>query len=149
MASDLDGTLLPDHFLTPYAKETLKLLTARGINFVFATGRHYIDVGQIRDNLGIRSYMITSNGARVHDSDGQQIFAHNLDRDIAADLFEIVRNDPKIVTNVYREDEWYMNRHREERSASSRRRCLTHKLYEPGELDPQGISKSILYLRGS
>ncbi|MCV5446825.1 HAD hydrolase family protein, partial [Escherichia coli] len=76
-------------------------------NFVFATGRHYIDVGQIRDNLGIRSYMITSNGARVHDSDGQQIFAHNLDRDIAADLFEIVRNDPKIVTNVYREDEWY------------------------------------------
>lgn len=78
VASDLDGTLLsPDHFLTPYAKETLKLLTARGINFVFATGRHYIDVGQIRDNLGIRSYMITSNGARVHDSDGQQIFAHN------------------------------------------------------------------------
>ena len=74
VASDLDGTLLsPDHFLTPYAKETLKLLTARGINFVFATGRHYIDVGQIRDNLGIRSYMITSNGARVHDSDGQQI----------------------------------------------------------------------------
>ncbi len=38
VASDLDGTLLsPDHCLTPYAKETLKLLTARGINFVFAT----------------------------------------------------------------------------------------------------------------
>ena len=84
--SDLDGTpLSPDHFLTLYDKETLHLLTARGINFVFSTGRHYIDVGQIRDNLGIRSYMITSNGARVHDSDGQQIFAHNLDRDIAAD----------------------------------------------------------------
>ncbi len=33
----------------------------------------------------------------------QQIFAHNLDRDIAADLFEIVRNDPKIITNVYQE----------------------------------------------
>jgi hydroxymethylpyrimidine pyrophosphatase-like HAD family hydrolase len=49
----------------PYAKETLKLLTARGVNFVFATGRHHIDVGQIRDNLGIKSYMITSNGARA------------------------------------------------------------------------------------
>ena len=37
VASDLDGTLLsPDHTLSPYAKETLKLLTARGINFVFA-----------------------------------------------------------------------------------------------------------------
>lgn len=33
VASDLDGTLLsPDHTLSPYAKETLKLLTARGIH---------------------------------------------------------------------------------------------------------------------
>lgn len=64
VASDLDGTLLsPDHTLSPYAKETLKLLTARGVHFVFATGRHHVDVGQIRDNLEIKSYMITSNGA--------------------------------------------------------------------------------------
>ncbi len=64
VASDLDGTLLSRCFLTPYAKrDALKLLTARGINFVFATVHHYIDVRQIRDNLGIRSYMITSNGA--------------------------------------------------------------------------------------
>ena len=33
---------------------------AHGINFVFATGRHHVDVGQIRDNLEIKSYMITS-----------------------------------------------------------------------------------------
>lgn len=78
VASDLDGTLLsPDHTLSPYAKETLKLLTARGVNFVFATGRHHVDVGQIRDNLGIKTYMITSNGARVHDSDGNLVFSHN------------------------------------------------------------------------
>ena len=78
VASDLDGTLLsPDHTLSPYAKETLKLLTARGVNFVFATGRHHVDVGQIRDNLEIKSYMITSNGARVHDTDGNLIFTHN------------------------------------------------------------------------
>ncbi|MFP1453053.1 hypothetical protein ACLB1N_23955 [Escherichia coli] len=29
----------------------MKLLTAHGINFVFATGRHHVDVGQIRDNI--------------------------------------------------------------------------------------------------
>lgn len=47
VASDLDGTLLsPDHTLSPYAKETLKLLTARGINFVFATGRHTLMWGK-------------------------------------------------------------------------------------------------------
>jgi HAD superfamily hydrolase (TIGR01484 family) len=64
VASDLDGTLLSPITTVPTQK-TLKLLTARGIDFVFATGRHYIDVGQIRDNLGIKSYMITSNGARA------------------------------------------------------------------------------------
>ena len=101
VASDLDGTLLsPDHTLSPYAKETLKLLTARGINFVFATGRHHVDVGQIRDNLEIKSYMITSNGARVHDLDGNLIFAHNLDRDIASDLFGVVNDNPDIITNA-------------------------------------------------
>lgn len=103
VASDLDGTLLsPDHTLSPYAKETLKLLTARGVNFVFATGRHHVDVGQIRDNLEIKSYMITSNGARVHDTDGNLIFTHNLDRDIATDLFGIVHNNPDRLHRVRR-----------------------------------------------
>ncbi|VCW00838.1 Pyridoxal phosphate phosphatase YigL [Escherichia coli] len=73
VASDLDGTLLsPDHTLSPYAKETLKLLTARGINFVFATGRHHVDVGQIRDNLEIKSHDYLQC-ARVHDLDGNLI----------------------------------------------------------------------------
>ena len=142
VASDLDGTLLsPDHTLSPYAKETLKLLTARGVNFVFATGRHHVDVGQIRDNLEIKSYMITSNGARVHDTDGNLIFTHNLDRDIAADLFGVVHNNPDIVTNVYRDDEWFMNRHRPDEMRFFKEAVFNYSLYEPGLLDPEGISK--------
>jgi hydroxymethylpyrimidine pyrophosphatase-like HAD family hydrolase len=48
VASDLDGTLLSWTILCLGAKETLKLLTARGVNFVFVTGRQYhVDVGQI------------------------------------------------------------------------------------------------------
>ncbi len=90
--------------------------------------------------------MITSNGARVHDSDGQQIFAHNLDRDIAADLFEIVRNDPKIVTFIGKTSG--MNRHRPEEMRFFKEAVFDYKLYEPGELDPQD-QQSILYLRGS
>lgn len=142
VASDLDGTLLsPDHTLSPYAKETLKLLTARGINFVFATGRHHVDVGQIRDNLEIKSYMITSNGARVHDLDGNLIFAHNLDRDIASDLFGVVNDNPDIITNVYRDDEWFMNRHRPEEMRFFKEAVFNYALYEPGLLEPEGVSK--------
>ena len=144
VASDLDGTLLsPDHTLSPYAKETLKLLTARGINFVFATGRHHVDVGQIRDNLEIKSYMITSNGARVHDLDGNLIFAHNLDRDIASDLFGVVNDNPDIITNVYRDDEWFMNRHRPEEMRFFKEAVFQYALYEPGLLEPEGVSPSL------
>jgi len=142
VASDLDGTLLsPDHTLSPYAKETLKLLTARGVNFVFATGRHHVDVGQIRDNLDIKAYMITSNGARVHDTDGNLIFTHNLDRDIAADLFGVVHSNPSIVTNVYRNDDWFMNRHRPDEMRFFKEAVFNYTLYEPGLLEPEGISK--------
>ncbi|RXY82645.1 sugar/pyridoxal phosphate phosphatase YigL, partial [Klebsiella pneumoniae] len=86
-------------------------------------------------------YMITSDGAGVHDTDSQQIFGHNHDRANAADLFGIVRNDPQCVTNIYREDEWYMNRHRPKEMRFFKEAVFTYKLYEPGELDPQGISK--------
>ena len=142
VASDLDGTLLsPDHTLSSYAKETLRLLTAQGIHFVFATGRHHVDVGQIRDGLEIKAYMITSNGARVHDTDGNLVFAHNLDSDIAADLFGVVHDNPDIITNVYRDDDWFMNRHRPEEMQYFKEAVFNYSLFEPGMLEPKGISK--------
>ncbi|MCU5772184.1 sugar/pyridoxal phosphate phosphatase YigL [Erwiniaceae bacterium BAC15a-03b] len=142
VASDLDGTLLsPDHRLTPYTKETLKLLTERGVHFVFATGRHHIDVSQMRDNLEIDAYMITSNGARVHNSAGELVFSHNLDADIANDLFAIKYNDQDILTNVYRDDEWFLNRHRPEEKRFFRESIFNYQLFEPGMLDTTGVSK--------
>src|SRR5476649_2192967 len=142
VASDLDGTLLaPDHTLKIYTKETLQLLTARGINFVFATGRHHIDVSQIRDNLGISAYMITSNGARVHNPDGELLFAHDVDGDIAEELFGMVYDDPEILTNVYRRDDWYMNRNRLDQQDFFRESDFNYQLFEPGQLPTDGICK--------
>lgn len=142
VASDLDGTLLsPDHLLSPYAKETLKMLTAEGVNFVFATGRHHIDVAQIRDNLEIKAYMITSNGARVHDTDGNLVFSHDLDCDIAADLFGVTHANTDIVTNVYRGDEWFMNRHRPQEMEYFKEAVFNYALFEPGLLETDGVSK--------
>lgn len=142
VASDLDGTLLaPDHTLKAYTKETLQLLTARGIDFVFATGRHHIDVSQIRDNLGISAFMITSNGARVHNPAGELIFAHDVDADIADELFGMVHDDPEILTNVYRHDDWYMNRTRLDQQDFFRESKFEYQLFEPGRLPTDGICK--------
>ena len=142
VASDLDGTLLsPDHTLSPYAKETLKLLTQRGVHFVFATGRHHIDVAQIRDNLDISAFMITSNGARVHNTDGELIFSHNLAEDIARDLYGMLHNDADITTNVYRNDDWYINRESPEQKEFFQESIFQYQLFEPGLLETDGVCK--------
>jgi hypothetical protein len=142
VASDLDGTLLaPDHTLKPYTKKTLQMLTARDIHFVFATGRHHIDVSQIRDGLAISAYMITSNGARVHNPDGELIFSHDLDPDIAEELFGVVHDDPNILTNVYRHDDWFMNRDRLDQQDFFRESNFNYQLFKPGMLATDGIGK--------
>ncbi|SUC28831.1 HMP-PP phosphatase [Providencia rustigianii] len=102
VASDLDGTLLsPNHDLTSYTKETLKQLVAsEEVRFVFATGRHHVDVAQIRDGLGIDAYMITSNGARIHNTNGDLIFEHNVDSKIAQELCLMEFDHPEIITKL-------------------------------------------------
>lgn len=142
VASDLDGTLLsPEHRLTPYAHDTLQQLVARDIHFVFATGRHYIDVGQMRDKLGIPAYMITSNGARVHNAEGELVFSHNLDEDIALELYELHYASPAILTHVYRDDEWFMSRAHPAEQDYFRESVFTYQVYEPGMLPGDNISK--------
>ncbi len=82
VASDLDGTLLaPNHQLSEFSKQTLKQLHDKGFTFIFATGRHHIDVAGIREIAGIPAYMITSNGARVHDQNDQLMYSKNVPQD--------------------------------------------------------------------
>ncbi|MGM3173423.1 sugar/pyridoxal phosphate phosphatase YigL [Dickeya lacustris] len=142
VASDLDGTLLsPDHTLSPYAKQTLRQMTEQGIHFVFATGRHHMDVAQMRDNLAISAYMITSNGARVHNSDGELVFSHNLDQDIARELYGMVYHHPEIMTHVYRDDEWYLCRSRPEEERFFTETVFRYRVFEPQTLDTDGVGK--------
>lgn len=143
VASDLDGTLLsPDHTLSPYAKEALKLLTQRDVHFVFATGHHHIDVSQIRDNLDINAFMITSNVARVHNTAGELIFSHNLDEEIARDLYGMMHDDVDIITtNVYRDDDWFINRESPEQKAFFQESIFQYQLFEPSLLETSGVCK--------
>ena len=78
VVSDLDGTLLnKQHQLSPRTKEVITQLSERGVKFVFATGRHFLDVEQIRAQLGIDMYLITSNGAMVHNTRTADVSAFN------------------------------------------------------------------------
>ncbi|CAQ86197.1 MULTISPECIES: sugar/pyridoxal phosphate phosphatase YigL [Photorhabdus] len=142
VASDLDGTLLsPDHKLTSYTKETLNLLTNKGIHFIFATGRHHVDVAQIRDSLGIDAYMITSNGARVHDTAGELVFSHNVAPDIVHDLCLMEFDNPNILTNYYCNDDWYMNRESPEQEVFFQESVFHYQLFERDNFETDGVCK--------
>ena len=106
VVSDLDGTLLnKQHQISPRTRDTLHRLVDQGIKFVVATGRHHVDVRSIRDALGLDIYLITSNGAVVHDKQDRLIFNQTLPSTVAAELIALERG-PDIHLNVYYGDEW-------------------------------------------
>ncbi|MGT0247586.1 Cof-type HAD-IIB family hydrolase [Burkholderia pyrrocinia] len=113
IATDLDGTLLnSDHQLDPYTIDTVRRLERDGLQFVIATGRHYADVAGIRDVLGIRPYLITSNGARVHAPDDTTIHAQDIDPAIVRGLVQpdVVGTHGRVIVNLFTDQGWLIDR---------------------------------------
>lgn len=109
----MDGTLLnEDHSISPATMATLfELSTKFRVEFIFATGRHYLSVLDARTALheyykrrlaepheGATPepskiptppgfYLVSSNGARVHDRLGHIVVQHDLPSDIVKALY--------------------------------------------------------------
>jgi len=106
--SDLDGTLLgANHRVSDYTKSVIGSVIDKGVKFFIATGRHHCDVAEIQNSLGLKSTMITNNGARVHDENNNEIIAHDLPIDISREILEEKIN-PEIHINIYSGDNWYL-----------------------------------------
>ncbi len=111
IVSDLDGTLLDsDHKLSDYTKEVILELTANGFQMAIATGRHYADAKAIRDILDLNSFLITSNGATVHDENDKLVICHRIDSSIIEDVFFNFGINGDILLNLYTEDKWLTNK---------------------------------------
>ncbi|CAK6713919.1 putative hydrolase [Vibrio harveyi] len=140
VASDLDGTLLaPNHQLSAYSKETLKALHEQGYTFVFATGRHHVDVASIRRTVGIPAYMITSNGARVHDQNDQEMYSQNVPEDLVQSVIDTIKTDPEILIHMYQNDDWLLNKDDDELREFHEE--FTYKLYDQNNAPTDGIAK--------
>ncbi|CAM3097763.1 Cof-type HAD-IIB family hydrolase [Vibrio mytili] len=140
VASDLDGTLLaPDHRLSAYSKMTLRTLHEMGYTFVFATGRHHVDVASIRREVGIPAYMITSNGARVHDQDDQLMYSENVPQELVQSVIDTIKHDPELLIHIYQNDDWLLNRPDE--ALRDFHEEFTYKLFNPDQAPTDGIAK--------
>jgi Cof subfamily protein (haloacid dehalogenase superfamily) len=109
IASDLDGTLLtPAHCVSERTKSVIQTLVSQGFPFVIATGRHFLDVNDIRQALEVDMYLITANGARVHDSQGNMIYQQNIDPLMVKALLK-PEFTAGTVLNMYRDEGWFID----------------------------------------
>lgn len=142
VASDLDGTLLaPNHQLSEFSKQTLKALHEQGYTFIFATGRHHVDVAGIRAQVGIPAYMITSNGARVHDQHDQLMYSKNVPAELVQPVIDIVKQDPEIFVHLYQNEDWRLNREDEVMRKFHEETGFTYKVYDIDNAPTDGIAK--------
>ncbi|MBT2286327.1 HAD family phosphatase [Paenibacillus polymyxa] len=88
-ATDLDGTLLNiDSQISPENAAAIQKAQQSGMKVTIATGRVYSDVVTISREGGIKTPIIGSNGATIHDADGERLFHLPLERDTAASVMQ-------------------------------------------------------------
>ncbi|MBZ4037571.1 Cof-type HAD-IIB family hydrolase [Flavobacterium sp. 17A] len=110
VVSDLDGTLLnPQHRISDYTKSIFQELHNQGYLIVVATGRHHLDAMAIIDKLEIPIYLVSSNGARVHSPNKEELFSFNLDSDVVKAALN-VEIDPEITVVLFKEQTWQTNK---------------------------------------
>ncbi|MBI4748830.1 MAG: HAD family phosphatase [Acidobacteria bacterium] len=92
LAMDVDGTLLtPDGKVTERTRQALEQAErAYQVHLVLATGRRFHAVRPVAQNLGIRTPIITHNGALIKNLETRSIYRyHWLENEIARRLIEL------------------------------------------------------------
>jgi hypothetical protein len=145
IASDLDGTLLDaNHMVDTFTSNTLQQLAAQGVQFVIATGRHYLDVTGIRNAMGIRAHLITSNGARIHDPDNQPVFSRDIDPAIVHALTEPCFTTDSLL-NFYLDDAWLIDQPNEQVLAYHKDSGFQYQVCDLVRHSGKGVCK-VLYI---
>lgn len=111
VVSDMDGTLLnANHVVGDFTISTLEKLAQKGGDIVLATGRGYIDVASVLNKMQLQqAAMITSNGAQVHDLQGNLLYSNYLPEDIALDIMHMEFDSSKVFLNSYQHNDWFIN----------------------------------------
>lgn len=93
LALDLDGTTLrTDNTLSKPVGDALKKAAANGIEVVAASGRPYHSMPKEIFVLGCVNYVISSNGAAIHDKSGTRIYENLMEEADVIKLLQLTEN---------------------------------------------------------
>ncbi|WP_320048031.1 Cof-type HAD-IIB family hydrolase [uncultured Ilyobacter sp.] len=108
---DLDGTLLnSEHTISAYTKKVIEKIKSLGIKFFIATDRHHKDALAFKNILGLDSFLITSNGAKIHDENDREIFSSNIPKEMVRKIIELPI-DEEIHRGIYKDEFWFLEKH--------------------------------------
>ncbi|MGG1015466.1 phosphatase YwpJ [Bacillus subtilis] len=94
IAIDLDGTLLNSkHQVSLENENALRQAQRDGIEVVVSTGRAHFDVMSIFEPLGIKTWVISANGAVIHDPDGRLYHHETIDKKRAYDILSWLESE--------------------------------------------------------
>lgn len=142
VVSDLDGTLLaPNHQLSEFTKQTLQALHQKGFTFIFATGRHHVDVAGIRQLAGIPAYMITSNGARVHDQHDNLMYSKNVPQELVQPVIDVFKQNPDIFVHIYQDESWLLNKEDETLRDFHEESGFSYQVFDVNNAPTEGVAK--------
>lgn len=110
--SDLDGTLLnSNHKMDSFTKDILHQVHSKGVNFVIATGRTFLDAVRVKNDLGLNVPMITTNGAALYDENNKELYRYDLPKEFITNILKLQYKNfgEDIVMNSIAEDKWYIH----------------------------------------
>ncbi|MGL5984877.1 MAG: Cof-type HAD-IIB family hydrolase, partial [Cetobacterium sp.] len=138
---DLDGTLLNEHHtISEETKETIKKVVQSGVKFIIATGRHHNDAMTFKNMLGLESFLITSNGAKVHNHKNEEIISRNIPAELAKELLNYSYNE-NLHKNVYLDEDWYVETPLAEALVFHKESGFTHIITKFNSLVGKDITK--------
>ncbi|WP_294531246.1 Cof-type HAD-IIB family hydrolase [uncultured Fusobacterium sp.] len=109
IALDLDGTLLSsEKKISDINKTVLKYLENKGVKIFIVTGRTYVSAKPFVTELGIDSYIIAYNGAKVVDyKNDEVVFELPLEEKISKKVIELGK-ERGFHINLYQDNKWYV-----------------------------------------
>ncbi|MFB6466945.1 Cof-type HAD-IIB family hydrolase [Cytobacillus sp. Hz8] len=89
IAVDLDGTLLNDEKkISKRNTEAIQFAQSQGIEVVVATGRAHFDVEAIFQQTDIQPWIISANGATIHQPNGEPYYSNSIPQQEAKEILE-------------------------------------------------------------
>ncbi len=141
IVSDLDGTLLNgEHKFSQRTKEIIKKVKESGRKIFIATGRHHLDAMELKKLLGLDSYLISSNGARIHDEENKVVYERNIDREIVKKILE-KKCDEEISRHIYTGEHWYVEKEWEEFNKFHQESGFFYELKDFNEIKDESFVK--------